>query len=296
METFVAVGGLVVSVSVPDGESALAQEALSYANTPTPRGGGVDAFLSVETLPAEGVRSGVEPFLRSHTTQHVDGRIRLFDPAGKGLRTIWVAERVPPVAVKLELVQLLQMLLAPRNGLLIHAAGVGMARGACIVIGPSGAGKSTAARLLGGHLLSDDMIVLTALDKTPVAHSTTFGGATDGPHQSPLLAILFPRRAGAFSLRRMTVREAFSCYQLEHGSYLSHSLPHSRRELALSALALFEKVPSLEVLFARDFLDGMAIQEAARTGLPPETGERVDLSQRQQPSARRTTADLSNPE
>lgn len=271
METFVAVGGLVVSIFVPDGEPALVQEALSYANTPAPRGGGVDGFLSLEVLSGASARSRVEPLLASQTTQHVDGRIRLIDPMRKGLRTIWVAGELPPVAVKLELVQLLQMLLSPRNGLLIHAAGVAMARGAGIVIGPSGAGKSTAARLMGGHLLSDDMIVLTDLDKAPEAHSTTFGGVTDGPLQSPLLAILFPRRADAFSLRRLTAREAFSRYQFEHGSYLSHTLLDCRRELALSALALFEKVPSLEVLFARDFLDGVAVQEAALNSAPSGT-------------------------
>ncbi len=261
METFVAVGELAVSISVPDCQLALVNEATSFANAPAATGRGVGGFLLLDAVTPAQAHAEQARLAATHTIQYVDSRIRFFDPTLTRLQTFWIEGRVPPVAVKLELVQLLLTLLSGRDGLLIHAAGVGLGDQAVIVTGPSGAGKSTAARLLNGRLLSDDMVVLTGLNEKPLAHSTTFGGLSDGPASLPLSAVIFPHQAKSFALRRLSTREAFLRYQHEHGSYLSHTLQVCRRNLALAALSLFERVPSFEMSFTRDSLDHQAIQQ-----------------------------------
>lgn len=276
MEVFVAAGELTVSISVPDGRLALAQEALTFVNASAASRGGVDGFLQLDTVSPAQAHAEQARLAATHSIQYVDSRIRFFDPTLTQLRTLWIEGKVPSVAVKLELVQLMLTLLSDRSGLLIHAAGVGLGGQAIIVTGPSGAGKSTAAGLLNGHLLSDDMVVLTHLSERPLAHSTTFGGKSDGPVTLPLAAILFPRQARSFALRRLSAREAFIRYQHEHGSYLSHTLQPCRQRLALSALNLFERVPSFEMSFTRDSLDHQAIQEVVLQGV--EGASRTDVT------------------
>ena len=69
-----------------------------------------------------------------------------------------------PFAAEAAMKALFAVLVSAQEGLLVHASGISIARGAVVASGPSGAGKSTLARLCiegsGAALLSDETIAL----------------------------------------------------------------------------------------------------------------------------------------
>lgn len=87
-------------------------------------------------------------------------------------------------------------LLAERNGVLVHAAGLLNNRGGLLFAGPSGAGKSTLTRLCTPRFtaLSDEVVALTAGRKGYTLHGTPFWGKLAGcglNRQAPLRSAFF---------------------------------------------------------------------------------------------------------
>lgn len=189
---------------------------------------------------------------RHYLVQAVPGRVRCYNESFDSLTTYCSPPETPPSPVKLELVQAFMALLVQRRGLLLHAAGVVLGESALLFVGPCGAGKSTAARLSRGRLLSDDLVTVTGATDRPIAHSTTFGGVTDGEAAAALGAIVFPQRASSFRLRRLPPLEAFLRFRSENWSYLCHVPPPLIPTLLDSVLGLLRSVPALEVAFPVD--------------------------------------------
>ncbi|MGV8038666.1 MAG: hypothetical protein AB2L07_00795 [Thermoanaerobaculaceae bacterium] len=210
--------------------------------------------------------------MRHYLVQAVPGRVRCYNESFDSLTTYCNCAETPPSPVKLELVQSFMALLVRRRGLLLHAAGVVLGDRAFLFVGPCGAGKSTAARLAGGRLLSDDLVTVTEVMDRPIAHSTTFGGATDGEAAAGLGAIVFPRRAASFRLRRLPPVEAFLRFRSENWSYLCHVPPPLMPALLDSVLGLLRAVPALEVSFPLDDFRVDELREAAGRHSPAQEG------------------------
>ena len=94
------------------------------------------------------------------------------------------------------------------GGLLLHSAGVVMNGKAALFFGPSGAGKSTIAELLGGTVLSDELVAIRG-DR---AEATGFWGTLDrddAPRGSfPLGALVDLARGPDVALERLQPGEA----------------------------------------------------------------------------------------
>jgi hypothetical protein len=100
---------------------------------------------------------------------------------------------------------LLRLLLAQRQGLLLHAAGVVNGQGAHVFMGPSGSGKTTiarAARERGWAVLADDrLIVRKVADREFRAFGTPWnamgppwhGSFGQGPSSAPVDSVFFPQ-------------------------------------------------------------------------------------------------------
>lgn len=267
MVALVRTGGLVVEVVVPHDDEPFCSELDSYRSPPLLPEKGSDGCLTLRAvsfppgpLCTRQILCGLEgpaPYL----VQVAPGRVRCYSRQFDSLFTFCDANLTPGSPVKLELVQLFLALLLERRGLLLHAAGVVLRDRAVLMVGPCGTGKSTAARLAGGQLLSDDLVTVTNALQHPIAHSTTFGGATDGEASFPLGAIVFPRRAGSFYLRRMAPREAVLRFQSENWSYLCHVPPPLMPLLFDVTVGLTSAVPILEIGFP---LGGFRVDEVLR--------------------------------
>jgi hypothetical protein len=159
-------------------------------------------------------------------------------------------------------------LLAEDNGLLLHGSGFILDGMSGAVIGPSGAGKSTAARLIDhDFLLSDDAVAVTGVgDKTPLLNATPFGGKTDGVGEAPLKALFFPRKSEQFAIRPITPREALVRYLNEHAEYISEPFKPYVKMTFENAHEMFQKVPSYELSFSKDYIDTDAIREVLGEG------------------------------
>lgn len=174
------------------------------------------------------------------------------DSTASSLAIHWRLNLDWPGTIKDLLIPLFIRLLAPRDSLVVHAAGVCLANTALLITGPSGAGKSTAARLLGGHILSDDIVLISDIHSKPLASSTQLGRISDGDQQCALGAILFPRKAPQFGLRRMDPPEALTRFFREHDFYLNQqSFVVLQHHLNQNIVHLFCSVPSYELSFSR---------------------------------------------
>jgi hypothetical protein len=104
--------------------------------------------------------------------------------------------------------------LAPRRGLLVHAAGLVADGRALILPGVSGAGKSTLAQQFlarrGSSLLSDDRIIVREMEGRYVAFGTPWPGdaAVAVNASAPLAAILFPARGTETHISELKPQEA----------------------------------------------------------------------------------------
>lgn len=193
----------------------------------------------------------------------------LFDPGKCTIESFRIIPSDFDLSPNTLLVPALQPVLAARGSLLVHAAGVDLGDFGAIVAGPSGAGKSTAARLLGGHILSDDIILVSSIGHRPVVFSTPLGCVTDGARHCLLGAVLFPKKALAFQLRELSRREASLRFFAEHSSYMvANSFDTLRTAILHLTSRLFDKVPSFEMSFSRDHIDSQAISAAISSAVP----------------------------
>lgn len=89
-------------------------------------------------------------------------------------------QRCCPSPFRYPLDQVLTMYFLGSSGLILHAAGIACAGGAVAFAGVSGAGKSTISHLLGTRKgftpLSDDRVILRAVDGRVVLHGTPWSG------------------------------------------------------------------------------------------------------------------------
>jgi hypothetical protein len=146
---------------------------------------------------------------------------------------------------------LLVYYLAPRQGLLVHAAGLESNGRALLFPGVSGAGKSTLARQFlasdGSNLLSDDRIIVREIDVGHVAFGTPWPGDAGVAvnASAPLAAILFPAKSSQNRIRRLSPQDALDRV-LPATSILWHE-----QELLFSQLATCERllrnVPAFEL-------------------------------------------------
>lgn len=94
------------------------------------------------------------------------------------------------------------------GGLLLHSAGVVIDGEAALFFGVSGAGKSTIAALLGGTILSDELVAI----RNGRASATGFWGTldrADAPRGSfPIRALVDLARGDGVALQRLEPREA----------------------------------------------------------------------------------------
>ena len=95
------------------------------------------------------------------------------------------------------------------GGLLLHSAGIVIGESAAIFFGESGAGKTTIAELLGGLVLSDELVAV----QDGKASSTGFWGTLDredAPRGAfPIRALVDLDRADGVQIERLEPRDAF---------------------------------------------------------------------------------------
>lgn len=200
----------------------------------------------------------------------------VFDPEARSIESFRVIPSDFDLSPNTLLVPAMQPALAARGSLLIHAAGVDLGSAAAIVAGPSGAGKSTAARLLGGHILSDDIVLLSDIERHPVVFSTPLGRVTDGARCCRLGAVLFPKKARSFELMVLGQKEASVRFFAEHASYLVGSTFDTLQKAILDLTSrLFDSVPAFSMSFSREHIDSRALSAAiASTAPSTDRGQR----------------------
>ncbi len=106
----------------------------------------------------------------------------------------WIRQAVSPYAVDSVLRIVHTLLLATREGMLIHAASAVRGGRAFLFVGPSGAGKTTIARLAppDATLLTDEISYVRHVDGRYVAFGTPFAGElghAGAPIAAPIAAI-----------------------------------------------------------------------------------------------------------
>lgn len=252
MDTTVRSGSLTVRVDVGS-DGGFEDELLHYREDTDRRWDGVLTLRRFVLDTQESERGFLNSLHGSYLLQRVGGRVRSFSDEGlSNLTTYFVGVALPQNPVKLELVQLFLSLLIPRGGLVLHAASTSLASRAVAFVGPCGAGKSTAARLLGGHLLSDDLVTVETVREGAIAHSTTFGGVSHGPASLPLAAIVFPRRGTGLELLRLSPLGAALRFKAGNWGFLCHVVPPLMEPLLDTILKLFRSVPAWEMQFSLD--------------------------------------------
>ncbi|MGC2064324.1 MAG: hypothetical protein WA610_15240 [Thermodesulfovibrionales bacterium] len=108
---------------------------------------------------------------------------------------------------------LLMHLMARRNGILIHAAGMGLSGKGLLFPGRSGAGKSTLSRLFLGHrhieMLSDDRIALRKINDTFRIFGTPWAGDAGIAENKnfPFSGMFFIRHGSDNTLRELNPEE-----------------------------------------------------------------------------------------
>jgi hypothetical protein len=109
---------------------------------------------------------------------------------------------------------LLARLLADRQGLILHAAGMAIDGQGLLFVGHSGAGKSTMVTLLGdwGQILCDDRVILRRWPEGFHIHGTWHHGdvPTVSPDSAPLRAILLLEQAPENRLELLSDRGALA--------------------------------------------------------------------------------------
>ncbi len=186
-------------------------------------------------------------------------RIRFYEPGSSELVVYRIPNNSELPLLKIELVPLLLMTLIRRSSLVVHAAGVNIGGHGLAIAGPSGVGKSTAARLLGGHLLSDDIVAITNVRSHPELRGTTLGGCTDGDAPCPLRAILFPHKSDEFRIARLEPRAALCRFLREHSCYLFDTMGDTKALTMHVVGDLFDRVPAFELHFPLARLDVGAV-------------------------------------
>lgn len=193
----------------------------------------------------------------------------IFDPETRSIESFRVIPSDFDLSPNTLLVPALQPALASRGSLLVHAAGVDLGGVAAIVTGPSGAGKSTAAHLLGGHVLSDDMVLLGGIGNRPEVFSTPLGRVTDGPRHRRLGGVLFPKKAASFQLTALSRKEASLQFFAEHSSYMVAGTFDSLQRAILDLTSrLFDDVPAFAMSFSKEHLDSKAVSAVISSALP----------------------------
>jgi hypothetical protein len=118
----------------------------------------------------------------------------------------WIRQAVNPYAVDSVLRIVHTLLLATREGLLLHAASAVRDGRAYLFVGPSGAGKTTIARLAppDASLLTDEISYVRRVGDRYLAFGTPFAGElghSGRPIAAPLAAIYRLEQQSANSLR-----------------------------------------------------------------------------------------------
>ncbi|MCP5152308.1 MAG: hypothetical protein H6983_14205 [Ectothiorhodospiraceae bacterium] len=164
-------------------------------------------------------------------------------------------------------------LLAARDGLLVHAAGVRVGDVGLALAGPSGAGKTTLARTVGAaggvEWLSDDRIAMRhqgpeiTVSGTPWPGEAGIASATS----APLAAIGILRQGPTCRLTRLAPAEGL------RRLLPTLSVPWYLRDLADRALAtvdtILARTPVFEVMLDRD---PRAVRDSVLRALPAAVG------------------------
>lgn len=149
---------------------------------------------------------------------------------------------------------LLDYLLAPRQGLVLHAAGAQLHRQGIVLAGCSGAGKTTVMRQLGERFsgLSDDRVIVRIDDSTPQVYGTPWAGEgrVASTAVARLRAVLTLRQASEPKLVPLATGDAIR-QLLPTASILWYD--RKRMDLALGFLeGLLSQVPAYELHFRPD--------------------------------------------
>jgi hypothetical protein len=151
---------------------------------------------------------------------------------------------------------LLMHFLAPRKGILTHAAGVVRNGKAFIFAGASGAGKSTFSQLLAearvGKLLSDERVIVREIDGVMQAFGTPWAGtagiARNG--NAPLAGIYFLKHGLSNHLKKLAAGDASDKF-LPLVSIPWYD-PDTMSQIIAFAKHLVAKVPVYEMSFTPD--------------------------------------------
>jgi hypothetical protein len=149
---------------------------------------------------------------------------------------------------------LLAYLLAPRQGLVLHAAGIQMQRQGIVLAGRSGAGKTTVMRQLGQRFsgLSDDRVIVRNHDSKPHVYGTPWAGEgrVASAAVARLRALLLLHQASEPRLVPITTSDAIR-QLLPTASILWYD--RQRMDLALGFLeSMLAQVPAYELYFRPD--------------------------------------------
>jgi hypothetical protein len=159
------------------------------------------------------------------------------------------------------------VLLLPRGGFLLHASGVVHRGRAWVFCGPSESGKTTIARLGDGRpVLSDETVAIAPGSGSYAAFATPFfgeGGPAMGQANTHarLRGLCFLHKAGEFSHRRLTAREAVE--RAFPQAYLPKREPALVSQLLAGLADCATAVPCYDLFFPPrpalwEYLDGIA--------------------------------------
>jgi len=161
---------------------------------------GRERFLWVARLSAESTRVTIH--CGAPLVERSAGAVRLTNPLHYPLDQLLAA-----------------FVLAPRRGLVVHAAGICRSRRGILLAGRSGAGKSTVMRLAAGRRiagrhdlagLSDDRVIVRRVAGSTLVYGTPWAGEARvaARRSAPLVAIVFLHHAATDELRPLPSREA----------------------------------------------------------------------------------------
>ena len=155
--------------------------------------------------------------------------------------------------------------LAQREGVLVHAAGIGIGGRGFIFPGRSGAGKSTITGLFGKHagieLVSDDRIVIRKIEDTFRGFGTPWPGEGGIAKNSsvPLAGMFFITHEMENRIRPLEPRDALERL------FVVASIPWYNDDLCPRLLGLCEelvsRVPAYELAFRPDAEVGTVVKE-----------------------------------
>lgn len=206
---------------------------------------------------------------------HLAGSLSMLD-LERNLALFWTrdVEALPQAELGAPLKTILHWWLDARDALLVHAAAIGVGKGAVLLAGPGGAGKSTTAILCarsGLTYLADDYCAVDMSNPSQV-HSLYGTGKLAPPNSSnakvllylneepavrttahlPLRAILVPQvdsSANETRIMRATASAAFKALAPSTISQLSGAGAQTFQRLA----QLTQTLPAFQIALARDF-------------------------------------------